>query len=316
MVFSIIDFGSFLELVFGLADLLENASLQYACGPAFLRIGFPQLIWFLVGFFFFGIAKILLLIVKLPVNAQNGMEIVVVLLESVDGLRCRAQFAFGTGRVAADALQELQQMAGVDEGALGYGFALDVAELHAGLIGDVVDDCLDFLTGGQPSVAQLDQPYILAWEQDFAHIDVEGLVPQAFGALDSDAEAPVREDVVHDLEQFVLLAHGLTYNNGKVNNIDLIAMAERVVPMYQNYEERKEYTCYESVLNCCGTCTGCMRAWAPCCCCWCPYPYYKISQGSVGLKETFGRFEEQLEPGLHYVNPCTARVIPVSLRTM
>lgn len=68
-------------------------------------------------------------------------------------------------------------------------------------------------------------------------------------------------------------------------------MAERVVPMYQNYEEKKELTCYESVLSCCGSWTGCMRAWAPCCCCCCPYPYNKISQGSVGLKETFGRFQ-------------------------
>jgi erythrocyte band 7 integral membrane protein len=75
-------------------------------------------------------------------------------------------------------------------------------------------------------------------------------------------------------------------------------------------------TCYESVLNCCGTWTGCLRAWAPCFCCCCPYPYTKITQGNVGLREKFGRFEIELTPGLHYINPCTDRVIPVSLRTM
>lgn len=43
-------------------------------------------------------------------------------------------------------------------------------------------------------------------------------------------------------------------------------------------------TCYESVLQCCGDKSGCLRAWIPCVCCCCPYPYLEVRQGNTGLK--------------------------------
>ncbi len=89
----------------------------------------------------------------------------------------------------------------------------------------------------------------------------------------------------------------------------------RPVENYQNQEDN-EATCYECVLDSCGGCAGCLRAWCPCACCWCPYPYKEVRQGFIGLKERFGQFKEELQPGLHSINPCTEIIHTVNLRTM
>jgi erythrocyte band 7 integral membrane protein len=81
------------------------------------------------------------------------------------------------------------------------------------------------------------------------------------------------------------------------------------------FEDSTETTCYESALERCGSCTGCFRSWLPCCCCWCPYPYQSVRQGTIGLKERFGRWEATLDPGLHYINPCTESLQHVTLLT-
>lgn len=81
------------------------------------------------------------------------------------------------------------------------------------------------------------------------------------------------------------------------------------------FNDDGESTCYESCLDGCGSCSGCLRSWLPCCCCMCPYPYQSVRQGSVGLKERFGRWTETLDPGLHYINPCTESMRNVSLLT-
>lgn len=82
------------------------------------------------------------------------------------------------------------------------------------------------------------------------------------------------------------------------------------------FNNNEETTCYESVLNTCGSCCGCQRAWCPCLCCWCPYPYKEVHQGYSGLKERFGKYVESLGPGLHSINPCTETVVEVSLKTL
>ena len=84
---------------------------------------------------------------------------------------------------------------------------------------------------------------------------------------------------------------------------------------FDDEREQEEGTCYEGVLQCCGSCTGCLRAWLPCCCCWCPYPYREVKQGEVGLMERFGKWTRTLDPGLHYINPCTEDLRSVSLLT-
>ncbi|CAK89406.1 unnamed protein product (macronuclear) [Paramecium tetraurelia] len=79
--------------------------------------------------------------------------------------------------------------------------------------------------------------------------------------------------------------------------------------------ENQKMTCYESTLNCLGSCFGTLRAWMPCCFCCCPYPYYLITQGQKGLLQKFGKYQRTLESGLHEINPFTDRVIPVSTKT-
>lgn len=47
----------------------------------------------------------------------------------------------------------------------------------------------------------------------------------------------------------------------------------------------------------------------------CPYPYKQVTQGNIGLIESFGRFQEEVGPGLHYINPCTDKLEEVPLKT-
>lgn len=42
-------------------------------------------------------------------------------------------------------------------------------------------------------------------------------------------------------------------------------------------KDHEKMTCYESILNCFGSFFGTLRAWMPCCCFCCPYPYYQIT---------------------------------------
>lgn len=45
---------------------------------------------------------------------------------------------------------------------------------------------------------------------------------------------------------------------------------------------------YGEFLNCIGTTFGFMRTWMPCICCFVPYPYITIEQGSEGIFSKFG----------------------------
>ncbi|CAD8211586.1 unnamed protein product [Paramecium pentaurelia] len=83
----------------------------------------------------------------------------------------------------------------------------------------------------------------------------------------------------------------------------------------QEENESQKMTCYESILNCMGSCFGTLRAWIPCCFCCCPYPYYLVTQGQKGLLQKFGKYVKTLDSGLHEINPFTERVIPVSTKT-
>ncbi|KAM3137609.1 hypothetical protein pb186bvf_010223 [Paramecium bursaria] len=87
-----------------------------------------------------------------------------------------------------------------------------------------------------------------------------------------------------------------------------------------NFEDEQDHvnnelTCYESVLNCFGSFFGTLRAWCPCVCFCCPYPYFQIQQGQKGLLQKFGKYQKTLDPGLHEINPFIDRVITVSTKT-
>ncbi|KRX01070.1 hypothetical protein PPERSA_00818 [Pseudocohnilembus persalinus] len=77
----------------------------------------------------------------------------------------------------------------------------------------------------------------------------------------------------------------------------------------------KEYTCYEKCLNCCGGFFGCLRAWLPCICCCCPNPFIQVKTGTIALRENFGKYKEQLGPGLHQINPWSDKIKHVNLKT-
>lgn len=74
-------------------------------------------------------------------------------------------------------------------------------------------------------------------------------------------------------------------------------------------------SCYESTLTGCGYCCGWMRTWLPCICCFLPYPYAQIDQQEEAVVEHFGKFQEVLRPGFHYINPCTQVYNKVDVRT-
>jgi erythrocyte band 7 integral membrane protein len=40
-----------------------------------------------------------------------------------------------------------------------------------------------------------------------------------------------------------------------------------------------------------------------------------IPQSKVGLLEKFGKYQETLKAGLHYINPCSDRILTVDLKT-
>jgi erythrocyte band 7 integral membrane protein len=61
---------------------------------------------------------------------------------------------------------------------------------------------------------------------------------------------------------------------------------------------------YKSYISCLGGICGFI-------CC----SYRRIETSTVGLLENFGKFKQLLEPGLHYVNPCTESVQVVELKT-
>jgi erythrocyte band 7 integral membrane protein len=62
-----------------------------------------------------------------------------------------------------------------------------------------------------------------------------------------------------------------------------------------------------------GEYAGIAKAWMP----FFPfrYPYQEVRQGTEGLVERFGRYIKTLQPGYHFVNPYTEKLINISLLT-
>ncbi len=72
---------------------------------------------------------------------------------------------------------------------------------------------------------------------------------------------------------------------------------------------------YGSCLTCWGVCCGYCRTWCPCvfCCC-VEYPYQIVSQSYAGIYEKFGKYRKTVQPGLHYINPCTETIGFINLK--
>lgn len=72
---------------------------------------------------------------------------------------------------------------------------------------------------------------------------------------------------------------------------------------------------YESLLTCCGNCSGCCAAYIPCCCC-CSNPYVVVSQGTAGVVTKFGKAYKVVDPGLYFVNTSTEEMHHVNIKIM
>lgn len=81
-------------------------------------------------------------------------------------------------------------------------------------------------------------------------------------------------------------------------------------------QESEAYTdeCYPSTIQSVGNCCGFLRTWLPCICCWTDYPWQVVKQSQQALMQRFGRYVKTLDPGLHYVNPCSEKLIRVDLK--
>lgn len=72
--------------------------------------------------------------------------------------------------------------------------------------------------------------------------------------------------------------------------------------------------CYTSTIQSCGNTCGFFRTWLPCICCCTEYPWQVVKQSQQALMQRFGRYVKTLDPGLHYVNPCSEKLIRVDLK--
>ena len=80
-------------------------------------------------------------------------------------------------------------------------------------------------------------------------------------------------------------------------------------------QQTHSYGCYQDCINTVGNCCGFFRTWAPCICCFCAeYPWQVVKQSQQALLQKFGKYVRTLEPGLHYVNPCTEKIFRVDLK--
>jgi regulator of protease activity HflC (stomatin/prohibitin superfamily) len=76
-----------------------------------------------------------------------------------------------------------------------------------------------------------------------------------------------------------------------------------------------ENKCYESSLECCGDCTGCLGAYCGwCCCCCCSNPYVVVHQGMAGVITKFGKAYKVVDPGLYFVNGWTEEAHEVNIK--
>lgn len=79
-------------------------------------------------------------------------------------------------------------------------------------------------------------------------------------------------------------------------------------------DNTKTYGCYQDCIQRVGDCCGFLRTWLPCICCWTEYPWQVVKQSEQALMQRFGKYVRTLEPGLHYVNPCTEKLKRVDLK--
>jgi len=74
-------------------------------------------------------------------------------------------------------------------------------------------------------------------------------------------------------------------------------------------------TCYETIKNCLGNIAGIFRAWCPCICFCCKYPYVLNEEGNILLIEKYGKLNKIEGAGLHKINIFTDKYQKVNTKT-
>ncbi|KAL4506592.1 hypothetical protein ABPG72_000163 [Tetrahymena utriculariae] len=70
---------------------------------------------------------------------------------------------------------------------------------------------------------------------------------------------------------------------------------------------------YQKILFNCGNCCGCCGQYCPCLCC--SNPMILVDNSFRGIYERFGKYVKNVDAGLHFVNPCTDRLIKIDMKT-
>ena len=83
---------------------------------------------------------------------------------------------------------------------------------------------------------------------------------------------------------------------------------------FDEESQNTDYGCYQKTIQSCGDCCGFFRTWLPCVCCCTEYPWQVVKQSQQALMQRFGKYVRTLDPGLHYVNPCTEKLLRVDLK--
>jgi regulator of protease activity HflC (stomatin/prohibitin superfamily) len=96
-----------------------------------------------------------------------------------------------------------------------------------------------------------------------------------------------------------------TNSDFKTHNNQLISNTDNAVS-----KTNSNRSTYAYCLSCIGSFNG---FFGMMCCCYSP-PYVTIPQGSQGVILNFGQFDKEVEPGLHYINPCSEKIISIDMR--
>lgn len=91
----------------------------------------------------------------------------------------------------------------------------------------------------------------------------------------------------------------------------LIAKPELVFKNFAKTYPTPPHNTYQSLVSCFGEFFG-LCGMIPCCCC--KNPYSTVSQGEVGLIQTFGALSRTVEPGIAYVNILSEDLTKVNVK--
>ncbi|KAL4459892.1 hypothetical protein ABPG74_003418 [Tetrahymena malaccensis] len=98
----------------------------------------------------------------------------------------------------------------------------------------------------------------------------------------------------------------------KQKRLELKNKFQRQIPE-ENPNNLKVEGGYQKILFNCGNCCGCFGQYCPCLCC--SNPMILVDNSYRGIYERFGKYVNNVDAGLHFVNPCTDQLIKIDMKT-